>query len=59
VFKINGGLWPYSQILDYAGRLARDKYSSLFDWNVGDEEKSFITLTAQCHINFFMVVSYE
>ncbi len=43
-----GILWPYSQISDKAGKVAKDKHSSLFDSFVSDEEKkSFYNLESR------------
>ncbi len=40
----SGRLWPYLQILDYPGMLARHKHSSLLQIFVNYSLKSFITL---------------
>jgi hypothetical protein len=39
------GYWTHSQILEM---LASDKHSSLFDYGIGDGEKSLITLALEC-----------
>jgi hypothetical protein len=41
----SGMLWPYSQILEHAGKASQGKHSSLFGVSVSDGEKKLCNWT--------------
>jgi len=51
--------WPIPQILDEAGKLAREKLCILFNLFISNDEKSFRTLYSGANIAMYMVIIYE